>query len=395
MYNNLFHANAIQRQLGVSFFNGKEGDDATDEKRNFTPLTNLRSESEFGTIDNNFKHPGGGTNLKTVCESEFGTIGNNFKHPGGGTNLKTVCESEFGTVGNNFNHPGGGTNLKTVCESEFGTIGNNFKHPGGGTNLKTVCESEFGTVGNNFDHPGGGTNLKTVCESEFGTIGNNFKHPGGGTNLKTVCESEFGTVGNNFDHPGGGTNLKTVCESEFGTIGNNFKPPGGGTNLKTVCESEFGTVGNDFKHPGDGTSLKTVSYKHVVSRNALFENNRWNQLDEQQKRAKWKWASNSAEAKNVGQMEKDFVEGVGAVEKLALAGKREQKKKIHQKLTKNIEECKIHGGPLAHKNVDKIHSFTYDQVKLEAGFLKKTTAPNMRYKRKIRNNFVNFTIGEL
>ena len=56
----------------------------------------------------------------------------------------------------------------------------------------------------------------------------------------------------------------------------NFTPL---TNLG--CESEFGMVGNNFKHPGGGTNLKTVSDKLVVSRNA-----------------KWKWASNSAEAKN-------------------------------------------------------------------------------------------------
>ena len=121
------------------------------------------------------------------------------------------------------------------------------------------------------------------------------------------------------------------------------------TNLG--CESEFRTVDNDFRYTGGGTSLKTVSEKHVVSRNALFEKDRWNQLDEEQKRAKWKWASNRAGAKKVRQMEREFVERVGAIEKLALEGKREQKKKIHQKLMKNIEECKIHGGPLTHLNI--------------------------------------------
>ena len=67
-------------------------------------------------------------------------------------------------------------------------------------------------------------------------------------------------------------------------------------------------------------------------------------------------------------MEREFVERVGVVEKLALEGKREQKKKIHPKLMKNIEECKIHGGPLTHLNIDKIHSFTYKQLKLEENY---------------------------
>ena len=63
MYDNFFHANRLEFHL---FFNRKAGDDATGEKRNFTPLTNLGCESENCTVGNDFKHTGGGTNLKTV-----------------------------------------------------------------------------------------------------------------------------------------------------------------------------------------------------------------------------------------------------------------------------------------------------------------------------------------
>ena len=62
---------------------------------------------------------------------------------------------------------------------------------------------------------------------------------------------------------------------------------------------------------------------------------------------------------------------------------------------KNLEECKKHSGPLTIENIQDIHNMSYEQVKLEAGFLKKTTAPNIRYKRKVVQKFIAFTLDEL
>ena len=67
------------------------------------------------------------------------------------------------------------------------------------------------------------------------------------------------------------------------------------TNLG--CESEFASVWNDLKNVGGGTRLKTVSDKYVVARNRLFEKDRWINLEEKEKSAKWKWASNSPQSK--------------------------------------------------------------------------------------------------
>ena len=74
---------------------------------------------------------------------------------------------------------------------------------------------------------------------------------------------------------------------------------------------------------------------------------------------------------------------------------KEKKKKIHEKLLKNLDECQRQGGPLKTENIDRVHLMSYDQVKFEAGFLKKTTAPNIRYKRKVGKKFIAFSLDEL
>ena len=62
---------------------------------------------------------------------------------------------------------------------------------------------------------------------------------------------------------------------------------------------------------------------------------------------------------------------------------------------KNLEECQRHGGPLKKETIGKIHLMSYDQVKCKAVFLKKTTAPNIRYKRKVGKKFIAFSLDEL
>ena len=56
-------------------------------------------------------------------------------------------------------------------------------------------------------------------------------------------------------------------------------------------------MGNDFKRAGGAVSLKTVSDKHVISRNHLYEKTSWTELDEIEKRRKWRWASGSPQQK--------------------------------------------------------------------------------------------------
>jgi len=69
------------------------------------------------------------------------------------------------------------------------------------------------------------------------------------------------------------------------------------TNL--AAESEFATLDNDIRKLGGSTSLQTISDKHVIARNKLYLKDRWIELSEKEKSAKWKWARNSEQAKAV------------------------------------------------------------------------------------------------
>lgn len=135
------------------------------------------------------------------------------------------------------------------------------------------------------------------------------------------------------------------------------------TNLG--CESEFGHVTNDLRKSGGSTSLSIVerySNKHIVGRNwgrnKYYENERWESLSSKEKRTKWKWASNSPQAKQVMAMEKEFTEQVKAVGVLAVKAKENAKRKKDEKVMQILEECKMHGGPLTVADIEKIDTLS-------------------------------------
>ena len=68
---------------------------------------------------------------------------------------------------------------------------------------------------------------------------------------------------------------------------------------------------------------------------------------------------------------------------------------IREKLYTNLEKCKKHGGPLTINDIKKLDTLNYAKTVLEASYLKKTTAPNIRLKRKVDNKFIKFTEEEL
>ena len=41
-------------------------------------------------------------------------------------------------------------------------------------------------------------------------------------------------------------------------------------------------------------------------------------------------------------------------------------------------------------DLEKVQSLDYDQLVAEVGYLKKTIAPQIRFKRKVENKFVNY-----
>ena len=165
------------------------------------------------------------------------------------------------------------------------------------------------------------------------------------------------------------------------------------TNLG--CESEFGFVTNDFKEEGGSTSLATISDKHIVARNKLFEKERFTNLSKKEKQRRYKWARNSPQAKEIHKMEKVFLKRIESVGQLAVKAKEDSKRKATIKLQEALENCQKHKGPLIAKTLHRLDKLTDEQVKAEATFLKKTTAPNIRYKRLVDKKMVNFTTEEL
>ena len=94
-------------------------------------------------------------------------------------------------------------------------------------------------------------------------------------------------------------------------------------------------------------------------------------------------------------MEQDLCEKIDAVSELAIEAKKKEKLKKNQQQYQFLERCKLHGGPLTAIDLDRLNSLSDDQVMAEAGYLKKSIAPNLRYKRLVGKHYVHFTIDEI
>ena len=67
------------------------------------------------------------------------------------------------------------------------------------------------------------------------------------------------------------------------------------------------------------------------------------------KKAKWKWARNSPQAKKVRNIGKKYFEAVKSMKTLSLAEKEKKKKGKQAKALHLLEKCKIWGGPVTEK----------------------------------------------
>ncbi len=95
-------------------------------------------------------------------------------------------------------------------------------------------------------------------------------------------------------------------------------------------------------------------------------------------------------------LEADFRKRVENVHKVAYEEKVKRKAEIDRKLLKNLEDCqKSHKGPITATNAHRLDKLTYEQLILEVGYMKKTIAPQLRFRRKIDGKMVNFTAEEL
>ena len=160
-------------------------------------------------------------------------------------------------------------------------------------------------------------------------------------------------------------------------------------------EHEFAHADNDLRQSGGSTSLTTVSSKHVIKQNELYKKEKWTCLSEEERTERWRWAHGSEEAKKVRQLDKEFREKLKALQKVAYEEKVAKKQASDRKFLEILEKCKKHGGPITMKEVEKLEALTYDEVLLEVKFLKRTTGPQLRIKRKVEKKFVNYTRDQL
>ena len=74
-----------------------------------------------------------------------------------------------------------------------------------------------------------------------------------------------------------------------------------------------------------------------------------------------------------------------------------RRKKIdkNKKIFENLELCKKHNGPLKRSTLHMLDSLYDDQIMAEAKYLKKTIAPNLRFKRLEGTHLINFSIDQI
>ena len=160
-------------------------------------------------------------------------------------------------------------------------------------------------------------------------------------------------------------------------------------------ESNFGSVTEDLKKSGNSTNLSTISDKHIIEKNKLYRKQQWVNFSSDEKAEEWKWAKRSSEVKEVRCKEDDLKKYLDSVSLLAIDGRRKNKLKKKDDLMKALQKCKLHGGPLTAADIDILDTLSEDQVKHEVAYLKLTYGPGIRYKRKVGNKMVDYTVTEL
>ena len=110
-------------------------------------------------------------------------------------------------------------------------------------------------------------------------------------------------------------------------------------------------------------------------------------LSEIEKSAKWKWERNREQAK--AEIRKLLLEKIKEAKKM----QKRQKQKETELMYKALEDCKLHGGPVAKYSLSTLSNLTHDEK--EVAFLNRSTCPSIRFKRKVGNKFVKFSDMEL
>ena len=164
------------------------------------------------------------------------------------------------------------------------------------------------------------------------------------------------------------------------------------------CESHFADLDNMIKSSAGGNSnLETFSQRHVIAKNKYLESENWVKMSEKEKRATFRWARSSPQAKLVNEMAKDWLKKVEDTAKDAITKKSDKKKKKNERSLKILNQCKDHGGPLAASEEDMklLDTLTEKQLLLEISYIRCTLDPTIKQNRKIEGRFVRFTVEEL
>ena len=94
-------------------------------------------------------------------------------------------------------------------------------------------------------------------------------------------------------------------------------------------------------------------------------------------------------------LEKEFNNRIEGLNRLGIDAKIEKKKKQDRKISDCLDLCKKHGGPLTSSDEHRLDILRDDEVLAEAKYYKEVHNSAVRFKRKIDEKFVKFTISEL
>ena len=165
------------------------------------------------------------------------------------------------------------------------------------------------------------------------------------------------------------------------------------------CESEFAKLDNKLKVSGGTTPLETLSRKNIVSTNSLLVDPSFTELSTEEKKAQWKWGRTSNQVHEVKQLQRQFMETIRSNKLLALEKKKQLKRDTAAKTLNLLEKCKIHGGPATLNSLTTLGHLSEGQLLTEISFLRHTTAPDIKQKRRIKVDgkykMQKFTCAEL
>ena len=170
------------------------------------------------------------------------------------------------------------------------------------------------------------------------------------------------------------------------------------TNLG--CESQFAKMDQKLHVTRGSTSVQTLSRKNVVATKAYLVDSTCVEMDEKDKRSKWKWARHSNEVKTVRKMKEDFLLTVKNSKQIALVKKEELKQKKNKKSLIVLEKCKLHRGPVTPNNINIFVDLSESGLLLEVTYLRHTVAPDIHQHRRVklddgRYKFEKFSNEEL